>query len=169
MIRKIRFRGNRMPRYLRRCEDGQSLVEFAVCLPVIMILMTGMFAFGIAVSNYIMLTNATSAAAMQLSISRGQLASPNYDPCATAVAVVRAAAPTLVSANLHYGFVLNGTTYASNTTSCTSTSETTGAAGNIKSGQSITVTVTYPCSLAIFRANNFPSCLLTAQSSELVQ
>jgi len=158
-----------MRKYLRRGEDGSTLIEFALCLPPLMVLMTGMFAFGIAISNYVQLTNATSAAAMQLSISRGQLASPNYDPCATAVAVVQAAAPMLASANLHYAFVLNGTNYASNTTSCTSTSETTGAAANLVSGQSITVTVTYPCSLAIYRANNFPSCLLTAKSSELVQ
>ncbi len=158
-----------MRNYFRRSEDGQSLVEFAFALPAVMVLMTGVFAFGIAIANYVQLTNATSAAAMQLSISRGQLASPNYDPCATAVAVVQGAAPMLTAANLKYAFVLNGTTYASNTTSCTSSSETTGAAANLVSGQSITVTVTYPCSLAIFRANNFPNCVLTAKSSELVQ
>lgn len=169
MTEKIRRKGNRMHRHLRNGEDGQSLIEFAFCLPPLMVLMTGMFAFGMAISNYIMLTNATSAAAIQLSISRGQLASPNYDPCATAVAVVQGAAPTLKTASLNYAFVLNGTTYASNTTSCTSTSETTGAAGNLVSGQSVTVTVTYPCSLAIFRSNNFPSCVLTAKSTELVQ
>jgi Flp pilus assembly protein TadG len=31
---------------LRAGEDGQSLVEFALCLPPVLLLMTGIFAFG---------------------------------------------------------------------------------------------------------------------------
>ena len=33
-------------------EDGQSLVEFALCLPPLLVLMTGIFAFGIAVATW---------------------------------------------------------------------------------------------------------------------
>lgn len=153
----------------RHGEDGSSLIEFALCLPPLLLLMTGVFAFGIAIGNYVMLTNACSAGAMQLAISRGQLASPNYDPCATAVAAVEAAAPTLTASSMKFAFVLDGNSYASNTTSCTSTSETAGAAGELVQGQAITVTVTYPCSLAVYKANNFPSCVMTAKASEVVQ
>jgi Flp pilus assembly protein TadG len=157
-----------------RQEDGSSLIEFALCLPPLMLLMTGIFAFGIAIGNYVMLTNACSAGAMQLAISRGQLSSPNYDPCALAVSAVEAAAPTLTAANLKFVVVLNTTTYPTGGTptanlSCTSTSETTGAAANLIQTDPVTVTVTYPCSLAVYKANNFPSCTLTAKSSEAVQ
>ena len=83
-----------------RQEDGSSLIEFALCLPPLMLLMTGIFAFGIAMGNYVMLTNACSAGAMQLAISRGQLAQPNYDPCALAVSAAHSAMlPNDFSAN----------------------------------------------------------------------
>jgi Flp pilus assembly protein TadG len=157
-------------------EDGSSLIEFAVCLPPLMLLMTGIFAFGIAMGNYVMLTNACSAGAMQLAISRGQLAQPNYDPCALAVSAVEAAAPSLTTANMKFMVTLNTTTYptGANPTpaanlSCASTSETTGAAANLIQTDPVTVTVTYPCSLAVYKANNFPNCVLTAKASEAVQ
>jgi Flp pilus assembly protein TadG len=159
---------------LRKGEDGSSLIEFAVCLGPLMLIMTGIFAFGIAVGNYVILTNACSAGAMQLAISRGSLASPNYDPCATAVSAVEAAAPTLTAASLKFVIVLNTTTYPTGGTataslSCTSTSNTAGAAANLVQGQIVTVTVTYPCNLSVYKANNFPSCTMTAKSTELVQ
>jgi Flp pilus assembly protein TadG len=158
----------------RHGEDGSSLIEFALCLGPLMLLMTGIFAFGIAVANYVQLTNACSAGSMQLAISRGQLASPNYDPCATAVSAVQAAAPSLTAGSMKFVVVLNGTTYPTGGTptaslSCTSTSQTAGAAANLVQGQAATVTVTYPCNLTVYKANNFPSCVLTAQTSELVQ
>ncbi|MGA1982986.1 MAG: TadE/TadG family type IV pilus assembly protein [Acidobacteriaceae bacterium] len=158
----------------RRSEDGSSLIEFALCLPPLLLLMTGIFAFGIAVANYVELTNACSAGSMQLAISRGQLSSPNYDPCATAVSAVQAAAPSLTAGSMKFVVVLNGVTYPTGgaptaSLSCTSSSNTTGAAGNLVQGQAATVTVQYPCNLTVYKANNFPSCLLTAKSSELVQ
>ena len=156
-------------KYFRRGEDGSSLIEFALCLPPLLLLMTGIFAFGITIGNYVMLTNATSVGAMQLAVSRGQLASPGYDPCATAVAAVEAAAPSLTGSKMTFAFTLDGTSYAANTTSCSSTSQTTGAAALLVSGQPITITVTYPCNLAIYKANNFPSCSLSAKASEVVQ
>jgi Flp pilus assembly protein TadG len=174
-IRMIRFRETRMRRHLRCGEDGQSMIEFALCLPPLLILMTGIFTFGIAIANYIQLTNAAGMAGVQLSISRLTLdPAKGYDPCSMAVGVVQAAAPMLAPGNLKYAFVLNGTSYPTGGTpatsvTCPSTSEYAGAAGNLVSGQPVTVTVTYPCSLAIFKSNNFPSCVLTARSSELVQ
>jgi Flp pilus assembly protein TadG len=138
-------------------DDGSSMVEFALCLPPLMLLMTGIFAFGIATANYGTLTNATSIAAMQLAISRGQIS----DPCAVGSAAVYAAAPYLEQANLSFTFVLNGTTY-------TGTTCTAGAA-NLVQGQGAQVTVTYPCSLVAYKFSTFSSCTLTAKTSELVQ
>ena len=161
--RRVRMRTSRMCAILRRGEDGQSLIEFALCLPPLMILMTGIFAFGIAIGNYVMLTNATSSAAMDLAISRGN----TLDPCALASAAVKAAAPSLSASSFTYAYSLNGTPYSG--TTCSSTSTTTGAPGNLVQGQSASITVTYPCVLKVYGANNFSSCTLTAKASELVQ
>jgi Flp pilus assembly protein TadG len=157
----------------RRGEDGQSLIEFALCLPPLLLLMTGIFAFGIAVANYVQLTSACSVGAMQLSTLRQNLTSP-YDPCAAVVSTIQASAPSLTPGSMKFAFVLNGVSFPSSGTptasaSCTSSSQTTGAMGDLVEGKPVTVTVTYPCNLTVYKANNFPSCTLTAKSSELVQ
>jgi Flp pilus assembly protein TadG len=144
-------------------EEGSSLVEFAVCLPVLLLILTGTFQFGLALNNYLMLTNATCVGAQQLAISRGQ----TLDPCATTVTAITAASPLLKAANLSYTFILNGTTYTG--TTCSSTSTTTGAAGNLIQGKTAQVTVTYPCSLVVYNANIVPVCSLKAQLAELIQ
>jgi Flp pilus assembly protein TadG len=142
---------------------GQSMVEMALVLPVLLLVVTGILTFGLALNNYVMLTEATSIGARALAISRGQ----TTDPCATASSAIYAAAPLLVSSNLSFTFVLNGTTYTG--ASCSSGSSTTGAAGNLVQGNNAVVTVTYPCSLAVYGANFAPNCLLQAQMTELVQ
>jgi len=146
-------------------EAGSSLIEFALCLPPLLLVMTGIFAFGVAVSNYASLTNAAGIAAMQLSVSR---AGP-LDPCATVATAVTAAAPNLIPTNLTYLTIINGTSYSG--ASCSSSSLTAGAAGvlTLGKGTQASVTVTYPCHLSIYRINSFANCTLTAKSSEMVQ
>ena len=147
----------RSPHTLSRSEDGQSLVEFALCLPVLLIIITGIFTFGIAISNYLMLTNATNVGARQLAISRGQ----TTDPCYDTAAAVHAAAPTLKTASFQFAFSLNGTNYSG--TNCTA------GVADLLLGTPATVSVTYPCSLAVYGINLAPSCSLKAQTTELVQ
>jgi Flp pilus assembly protein TadG len=139
------------------------MVEMALVLPVLLLVVTGILTFGLAFNNYVMLTEATSVGARALAISRWQ----TTDPCATAAAAVYAAAPLLASSKLSFTFVLNGTTYTG--ASCSSGSSTTGAAGNLVQGNNAVLTVTYPCSLAVYGANYAPSCSLQAQMTELVQ
>jgi Flp pilus assembly protein TadG len=165
---RVRLKARTIAKKIRRHlkaggEQGSSLIEFAVCLPVLMLILTGTFAFGIALNNYLMLTNATCIGAQQLSISRGQ----TTDPCATAVSAVTAASPLLKSAGLTYAFVLNGASYSG--TSCSSSSTTTGAAANLVQGAAAQLTVTYPCNLAVYGSNLVPNCTLKAQLSELIQ
>jgi Flp pilus assembly protein TadG len=155
--------GQRLRVFLRRREHGSSLIEFALCLPPLLLLMTGIFAFGIAIGNYVTLTNATSIGAMQVAISRSQ----TLDPCNTASSAVTSAAPNLKSSSLTFSLVLNGTTYTG--TSCTSNSYTTGAAGNLAQGKTAQLTVTYPCNLAVYKQNNFQGCTLTAKTAEIIQ
>jgi Flp pilus assembly protein TadG len=156
---------------LARAEQGGSLVEFALVLPVMLLLVTGFTTFGLALNNYLELTEATGIGAQQLAILRGN----TTDPCAQAAAAVEGTVSNLAPASMTFVFVLNGTTYPSSgsytgtTASCSSSSPTTGAAGNLVQGQSATMTVTYPCSLAVYGINYAPTCNLTAKVTEIVQ
>jgi Flp pilus assembly protein TadG len=148
--------------FVRTCiqksdETGGSLVEFALCLPVLLMLVTGMMSFGIAINNYMTLTNAVEVGARQLAISRGQVT----DPCSTISATIGSASPLLKSASLSYTFTINGTSYPG--TTCTA-----GAAQLIE-GTAAQVQVTYPCTLSFYGKNLVPGCTLQAQTTELVQ
>ena len=147
-----------------RNEEGQALVEFALSLPLLMLILTGMMTFGIALNNYLELTNAASIGARLIAISRGQ----TTDPCATIATAVYHAAPFLKPANLTFTLVLNGTSYT-NMASCPSASTTTGAAGNLLQGTDAQLTVKYPCNLKVFGYNYAPSCTMTARTTELMQ
>jgi|SRR5579875_1699334 len=143
--------------------DGQSLVEFALTLPVLLLVVTGLMSFGIAVNNYLELTEAVSIGARKLAIDRSQ----TTDPCADASNAVIAATPLLKPANMTFKTTLSGTSYPG--TSCSSSSASSGAAGNLVQGSTATLLVTYPCSLKVYGATLVSSCVLSAQTSELVQ
>jgi Flp pilus assembly protein TadG len=136
-------------------ERGQSLIEFTLIMPLLLLVATGMVAFGLALHNGLMLTAAVNNGGQLLAFSRGQ----TTDPCATAYSAISGAAPSLAS-GLSLSFVINGTTYSSK--SCTA------GASNMVQGASAQVTATYPCPLAIFQ-ESFPSCSLTSQVTELIQ
>jgi Flp pilus assembly protein TadG len=148
---------------LRNGHDGNALVEFAVVLPMLLVLVTGMFSFGIALNNYLTLTDATSIGARFLATDRGL----NLDPCAASVAIIKGTAFGLNPASLTFTFAINGTTYPG--ASCNSASLTAGAAGSMVQGTAAQVTVTYPCSLGVYGKNYIPGCTLTAQTTELIQ
>jgi Flp pilus assembly protein TadG len=137
-------------------ERGQSFIEFTLVMPVLVLLMTGMASFGMALHNDLVLTNAVSSGAQLLAFSRGQ----TTDPCATTYSAISAAAPSLTS-GLSLTFVINGTTYAS-TTSCTA------GAARMAQGATVQVTGTYPCILAV-AGQNFSGCNLRAQVTQVIQ
>jgi Flp pilus assembly protein TadG len=137
-------------------ERGGSFIEFTLVIPVLLLAMTGMVSFGIALHNDLILTNAVNTGTQLLAISRGQTS----DPCATAYTAISGAAPSL-AAGLSLTFVINGATY-------TSTNTCTAAAANMVQGASAQVTATYPCNLAVF-GMSFPSCALKAQIAEFIQ
>lgn len=53
-----------------RRSDGQTLVEFALVLPVLCLLLFGVIQFGIVFNNYIDLTDAVRAGARKAAVSR---------------------------------------------------------------------------------------------------
>ena len=150
-------------RVCNRTEEGGALVELALVLPILLLIVTAIYSFGIALNNYLQLTDGVAIGARLLAVSAGQ----TTDPCAITVAAIERAAPSLKTANLTFSFVLNGTTYPG--TSCSSANINTGAAGNMVAGQPAQVTVTYPCNLAVYGKNYAPTCNLVAQTTEIIQ
>lgn len=143
----------------RSDETGGSMVELALCLPILLALVTGITSFGLAFNNYLMLTNAVDTGARQLSILSGN----TTDPCKDVSTTIAAASPLLKSASIKYTFNFNNGTYINTTTSCTA------GAAQLTENKPMQVTVTYPCSILVYGKNVLPSCTLTAQATELEQ
>ncbi len=53
-----------------RSERGQTMVEFAIVLPVLCLLLFGVIQFGILFNNYVTLTDAVRAGARKAAVSR---------------------------------------------------------------------------------------------------
>lgn len=120
--------------------------------------MTGIFSFSIALNQKLVLTEAVSAGARFLATDRG-----DADPCASTVAKVYAAAPTLGQAALGFNFAItNGTTTTTwnNKTTCSGATMTTGGSAMLQ--------VTYPCTLSVY-GKTFSNCQLSTQVTEVIQ
>jgi Flp pilus assembly protein TadG len=78
-----------------RGEQGQSMAELAVILPVLCLLLFGILQLGIAFNNYLTLTDAVRSGARKAAVSRY-----SSDPVGTTVTQVRTAASDLDSSKL---------------------------------------------------------------------
>jgi len=59
-----------MRRSLKRNEQGQTMVEFTLVLPVLVVVLLGIIQFGITFNNYVALTDAVRAGARTAAVSR---------------------------------------------------------------------------------------------------
>jgi Flp pilus assembly protein TadG len=71
-------------------ERGQTMTEFALVLPLLMVLLFGIVQFGIAFNNYVTLTDAVRAGARKAAVSRN-----SSDPSGDCRAAVVGAADNL--------------------------------------------------------------------------
>jgi Flp pilus assembly protein TadG len=172
-------RGGRAPARLRAAsERGGALVEFAMVVPMFLILMVGMYSFGLLFTQYISLTEAVNIGGEQFSIARGNFT----DPCATIAAAIDGASPFLNTSNMGYTFSVNGATSGSGyatfgkgvTPTCASMATTLNSSQNLP----VTVTGTLYCTgvtaikfgnLANFNPLPAASCILTSQITEILQ
>jgi Flp pilus assembly protein TadG len=115
--------------------SGAAVVEFAFVAPVLLLIMTGIAQFGIALNQYVMLVNAINAGELQFSISRG-----SSTPYSSTVSVIHQSASTLNTASLSISTSVGGTTCNSDST-C-SALMTTG-------GLQVEVTGAYPVNLTV--------------------
>jgi Flp pilus assembly protein TadG len=104
-----------------RSEQGQSLTEFALALPVLALLLFAVIQFGVTFNNYVTLTDATRAGARKAAVGRQQT-----DPAGTCRTAIRNSAKDLNQSNL--------------IPDCVSTWQ---------AGADVTVTATYPYKISL--------------------
>jgi Flp pilus assembly protein TadG len=150
---------------LRRCmnanSEGNALIEMALTLPLAMLIMTGIFAFSVAIYQKLQLSEAVSNAGHYLATSRG-----DHDPCANAVNAITSGAPALTSSQIGVTLTLNGATLPS---SCPGTG-TTGASATFATaaGETVEVQTSYTAGLPVFGLP-YTTVNIGTQLSEVVQ
>jgi len=165
VTREVRHLGESVRSRVRASnEGGQSLVEFAITLPLLLLILTGMFQFGIALNHDLMLTDAVAIGGRYLAISRGV----TTDPCASAITTVKGVAPQLNPARLTFTFGFYDGTGAA-LYGPTATASCSSATGDLVPSGTAKIRVTYPCDLSVFGKNLVPGCTLTAQNEEVIQ
>ena len=95
---------SRNHRLFARGEQGSALVEMALVMPVMLMMLTGIFSFSVVLYQKLQLGEAVSNAGRVMALERG-----DTDPCATTASAIYAAAPALAKANLTLTFTLGGT------------------------------------------------------------
>ena len=148
-------------------ERGQALVEFAIVLPVLMLLIVGIVKGGLLYNNYLQLTDAVRSGARQLAIERGQTS-----PCGDAANEVLSGATGLTSSNVAITMTENPEATGD---SPGATYQTTGAPSGtgacpftLVSGSAATLTATYPCDFNIL-GFQLATCTLKASATERVE
>ena len=79
-----------------RSQKGQSVTEFALALPILVLLLFAVIQFGITFNNYVTLTDATRAGARKAAVSREQ-----SNPSSLTTPAVRSSAANLTQSNLN--------------------------------------------------------------------
>jgi Flp pilus assembly protein TadG len=155
--------------------DGALAVEFALLVPVFLLVILGGVQFGLLIKNYVTLTNAVAIGAMQFAISRS-----DTTPASDAWTAITNAAPTLTpTTNLEMTLTVGAnSSCASNVNSLsaaaaddsTCASQLAAAAPSNGALTSATVTVTFPCGTQLTWYNFWTSsCNLSSTMTEGVQ
>ena len=121
-------------------QDGQALVEFAIVLPLLVLLVFGMIQFGILYKNQLALTDSVRVGARQAAVSREAA-----DPTAAAVSAVRNAAADLEQSDLNISVTSSWV-----------------------QGEDVTVLATYPYDISLF-GFVVKSGSLTSETTERVE
>ena len=104
-----------------RSEQGQSITEFALALPILALLLFAVIQFGIAFNHYVTLTDATRAGARKAAVGR-----QSVSPVSDCQAAIRGSAKDLTQSSL--------------IPTCSSTWQP---------GADVTVTATYPYKISL--------------------
>ena len=104
-------------------ERGSALIEMALSVPIMLMLLTGLFSFGMTLCQKLQLAEALSSGGRVLAADRGDI-----DPCAVATSAIYAAAPSLKSSDVVLSYTIGGVSYGSNVKSCPGTGNSANSA-----------------------------------------
>jgi len=146
---------------LRAGDAGNTIVEMALMLPILMMTMMGIFVLGTIMMNYSALTQATGSTSDYLqSLSSEPVGT---DVCNLAWTFFIGRAPTLNNSNLTVTVTLDGSSVSGTTASPPSCLKTST---NMASGVTVAVGAKYQCSFAIYGHDySGGNCLLTAPTN----
>jgi hypothetical protein len=155
--------GRRMPARGLRGQEGQAAIEFALVLPVLLLLIVGILKFGVLYNHYITLTDSVRVGARSLSLGRGL-----PDPCTPALTQTKNNA---LSLNLTDSQI---TLYVENVANqqpsvCSTLVPMKDDPPTMAQGNQVTVKATYPCDLVIMGINLYPGCTLKASATEAIE
>lgn len=165
-------------RGVRKNEHGSALVETALALPILLIMLTGIFTFSIALNQKLLLSEAVSTGGRVLALERGA-----NDPCADTANAIYGASPTISASSMSLsiivggtntsGVISGGTTYSSSGSGSSYTAPTCTAAGSggaspLQAGWPAQIVASYPCSLAMY-GPKLGSCTIHASIAETIQ
>jgi Flp pilus assembly protein TadG len=146
-------------------EDGQALVEFAIILPLLLLLVTGIIEFGLMFNKYITLTDAARNGAQTLAVGRGLT-----DGCDPAVlqAVESGSSTGLTSSQVTPSFSSSSDQCGTGTYVYSASGNTVSGGNTWTQGDQATVTVTQPFTLSIFGMGLY-QLNLSASASDAIQ
>lgn len=150
-----------------RRERGQALIEFALVLPVLMLLVLGIIKGGALYNNYLQLTDAVRIGDRQLAIERGQT-SPCGDAANEAISAVGSLTPSSISISMTENPEATGDPARATYTTAGPPTGTGACPFTLVSGSAATVTATYPCDLGLLGIN-FTPCTLSASATQRVE
>jgi len=134
-------------------EEGSSLFELAMALPLVAMLLVGIIKAGTLFYDYVTLADAVAVGARTIATKRGVSTA-----CTDAETALTNAATNLVTANITITI-----SFSSANDYCTPTP-------TLNPGDGAIVKATYPCDLAIpFLGNLWPSCTLTSQTTVRIE
>lgn len=162
-----------------RREEGSTIAEMAMVLPIMLVVLTGVFSFGVALNQYLVLTNAVNNGARAFAMSApSQDGNPSIvsgsDACKYAATTIQNSASTLDASNLSY--TITYYSYKGNPGGTATTTTYTGTGSSAPSCSSlnmwqldaVTIKASYPVTPVLFGWTN-RTLSLTATSTEMVQ
>lgn len=150
----------------------------ALVLPILLAVLTGVFSFGIALNQYLVLTNAVNNAARAFAMGAQTDGSVSMlgsgDPCKYAAQAIQNGATNLNTSNLTY--TITYTTYLGDPTTAGTTTTYTGSGATLPTCSAkklyqydiVQIKAVYPVSPSLYGWAS-RSLSLTAQSVEMVQ
>ena len=144
----------RMVTRWRREQNGSSMIEFALVMPVMLLVMTGIFSFAVAINHQQQLTQAVGAGGQYLQ----QIRATTTDPCKDTFTAITNSSPNLSSSNITLTVTMGTTNVTAKTCA--------GDQSLLTQGGSVSVAATYPCTLTGYGYTFGSSCNLSAKVTE---